>query len=333
MRPHTLLVPRASLAVSLLVLLVATLLPSRDAAAQPLGSFTWQLQPFCNRLTVNVTQSGGVYTLDGFDDQCGAPQRAPLVGLATPNPDGSIGLGFHIATVPGGRTVSVESRISLATIGGPWTDSAGNSGTLVFNGQAAGTARPSPAAVIGLAQIDPVQVQARVAGACAAGQTMRAVNQDGTVQCESNVHDDRYYTRAQTDTLLGSVVDVLANTASGTVPASLAAQNTALPTTHTSAFSGRWFVSKTIRFVTLGCSSGGAIFYLQVDGVPLRTSVMFGNGATNNTYEGTLQGVTPGNVAAGAHTVNVGAECFTRANYTTSLGWASDSATHVLVVR
>lgn len=115
-----------------------------SAPAQSLGTFTWQLQPFCNRLTVNVTQSGGLYTLDGFDDQCGAPQRAPLVGLATPNPDGTIGFGFHIATSPGGKTVSVEARISLATIGGPWTDSAGNSGTLVLNGSAAGSARPAP---------------------------------------------------------------------------------------------------------------------------------------------------------------------------------------------
>lgn len=133
-RPRTLAMA-AGLAMTLLAL---------PATAQPLGTFTWQLQPFCNRVTVSVTQNGGVYTLDGYDDQCGAPQRAPLVGLATPNPDGTIGLGFHIATSPGGKTVSVESRISLATIGGPWTDSAGNSGTLVLNGTAAGSARPAP---------------------------------------------------------------------------------------------------------------------------------------------------------------------------------------------
>jgi hypothetical protein len=112
--------------------------------AQSLGTFTWQLQPFCNQVTVSVTQNGAIYTLDGYDDQCGAPQRAPLVGLATPNPDGSIGLGFHIATSPGGKTVSVEARISLATVGGPWTDSAGNSGTLALNGSASGSARPAP---------------------------------------------------------------------------------------------------------------------------------------------------------------------------------------------
>jgi len=127
--------------------LVALVCGASAAQAQPLGTFTWQLQPFCNRVTVSVTQNGGVYTLDGFDDQCGAPQRAPLVGLATPNPDGSVGLGFHIATWPGGKTVSVEARISLATVGGPWTDSAGNTGTLALNGSAAGSARPAPANV------------------------------------------------------------------------------------------------------------------------------------------------------------------------------------------
>jgi hypothetical protein len=128
---------------TVLAVLVGT---ASAAQAQSLGTFTWQLQPFCNRVTVSVTQNGTIYTLDGFDDQCGAPQRAPLVGLATPNPDGSIGLGFHIATSPGGKTVSVEARISLATVGGPWTDSAGNSGTLALNGAAAGSARPAPPA-------------------------------------------------------------------------------------------------------------------------------------------------------------------------------------------
>ena len=51
--------------------------------AQPLGTFTWQLQPFCNVVTVNLTQQGAVCTMDGFDDQCGAAQHAPFVGLAT----------------------------------------------------------------------------------------------------------------------------------------------------------------------------------------------------------------------------------------------------------
>lgn len=114
-----------------------------DARAQSLGVFRWQLQPFCNVLTITVTQSGGVYTLDGYDDQCGAPTRAPLVGLATPNPDGTIGFGVQLVTSPAALPVAVRASVSLATVGGPWSDSAGNSGTLVLNGAAGGSPRPS----------------------------------------------------------------------------------------------------------------------------------------------------------------------------------------------
>lgn len=119
-------------------------LTSSPVQAQPLGTFAWQLQPFCNRVVVSVTQNGGIYTIDGYDDQCGAPQRAPLVGLATPNPDGSVGFGLHIVTVPGGRAVQVDARIPFPSLTGTWTDSAGNSGTFALNGAAAGAARPAP---------------------------------------------------------------------------------------------------------------------------------------------------------------------------------------------
>ncbi len=112
--------------------------------AQSLGSFSWQLQPFCNYLTVTVTQQGSLYTLDGYDDQCGAPQRAPLVGIATLNPDGTIGFGVHIVTVPGGRGVDVDARISLGSFSGPWTDSLGHTGTFAFNARTGGLPRPVP---------------------------------------------------------------------------------------------------------------------------------------------------------------------------------------------
>ncbi len=168
-----------------------------DAGAQSLGVFRWQLQPFCNVVTVTVTQSGAVYTLDGYDDQCGASQRAPLVGLATPNPDGSVGLGLHIVTVPGGRAVSVDARISLSSLGGRWTDSAGNSGTAVFNGAAAGQPRPAPtipAGAIAPGSITASHLSPSVAaaiaatvGTCATGQYLRGVRADGTPLCESVV--------------------------------------------------------------------------------------------------------------------------------------------------
>ena len=114
------------------------------ASAQPLGTFTWQLQPFCNRVTVNVRQDGAVYTLDGFDDQCGAARRAPLTGLATLNPDGSVGLGLAIVT-GNGQPVHVDAQIALGSLSGPWTDSAGNSGQLALGGSLPGAPR-SPVA-------------------------------------------------------------------------------------------------------------------------------------------------------------------------------------------
>ena len=64
---------------------VASRLVGATAEAQPIGTFSWQLQPFCNVVTVTVTQQGGVYTLDGYDDQCGAPTVASVVGTAIPN--------------------------------------------------------------------------------------------------------------------------------------------------------------------------------------------------------------------------------------------------------
>jgi len=119
-------------------------LVAAESQAQTLGTFGWQLQPYCNVVTVNVTQTGAVYTVDGYDDQCGAAQRAPLVGLATPNPDGTIGLGLNIVASPSGHAVQVSARITLATLSGPWSDSAGNSGTLAFAVSTGGNPRPPP---------------------------------------------------------------------------------------------------------------------------------------------------------------------------------------------
>lgn len=189
---------RLSAAIAAFAFLVASGSP---VTAQPLGTFRWQLQPYCNVVTINVTQQGGVYTLDGYDTQCNGPQRAPLVGLATPNLDGSIGLGLHVVTVPGGRGLQIDARISLPHASGSWTDSAGNSGTFAFGANTGGSPRPAPTipgsaiaagsitgaqlapGSVGAAQINPAEIQPRVRGACAVGQTLRHINPDGTVVC------------------------------------------------------------------------------------------------------------------------------------------------------
>lgn len=121
-----------------------TLLVSvRAATAEPIGTFKWQLQPFCNIVTLTVTHDSGVYTLDGFDDQCGAARRGPVVGIAVPNPNGSIGLGLTIISTPGGEPTHIDAVIDLGTLSGTWTDGAAGDGAFVFNGPGGGAPRPS----------------------------------------------------------------------------------------------------------------------------------------------------------------------------------------------
>ncbi len=115
------------------------------ASAQTIGAFRWQLQPYCNVITLTVSQMGGVFALDGYDDQCGASQRASVAGTAFFNPDGSIGFGLAIVVTPTGTPLHVDVTVSLATLGGTWRDSTGASGMLAFNpGAVAGSPRPAP---------------------------------------------------------------------------------------------------------------------------------------------------------------------------------------------
>ena len=118
------------------------------AAAQPVGTFRWQLQPFCNVVTVAITQNGSVYRLEGTDDQCGnGADAASVTGTAFPNADGTIGFGLNIVTTPGGRAVHVDAEITLGTFSGTWRDSAGATGTFALTPAAGsgGSPRPLPA--------------------------------------------------------------------------------------------------------------------------------------------------------------------------------------------
>ena len=196
-----------------IVLAAAMTAAAASASAQPLGTYSWQLAPYCNVVTVNVTQNGSAYTLDGYDTQCGgASNRAPVTGIAVPNPNGTIEIGLTIVTSPGGTPVHVETAIDLATLGGTWRDSLGNSGDFVFTpvGVASGAPRelatvavpdgsitgPKLAngavdsskiadGTIGASDVDPAQIQRRVGASCPTGQLMVGVNQDGSVACET----------------------------------------------------------------------------------------------------------------------------------------------------
>jgi hypothetical protein len=135
--------------------ILAALVPAATpAAAQTIGTFSWQLQPYCNVVTVTVAQQGASYTLHGHDDQCGATERATVSGIAAPNPDGSIAFGLTIVPSSAVTPLAVQARVSLGTLGGTWQDSDGNAGTLAFNQAAGGSARPRVPRLFDLGTVD-----------------------------------------------------------------------------------------------------------------------------------------------------------------------------------
>ena len=134
------------LALGCLLAALMVVPPGVKAQGTLVGTFRWQLLPYCNVVTVTVVQLGAHYDIDGIDDQCGAPRAASAVGGAFLNPDGSVGLGFTTVTSPGGAALHTDATISLATLSGTWRDSGGNSGSFKFTpgSPVAGNLRPVP---------------------------------------------------------------------------------------------------------------------------------------------------------------------------------------------
>jgi hypothetical protein len=102
------------------------------------------MQPYCNRVTLTLTNSPGGFTLSGSDDRCGSVSKGSAAGVAVFNADGTVGLNFTIVTPPAGLAVHVSASVSPANGQGTWSDDVGSSGTFAFGGNAAGLpVRPS----------------------------------------------------------------------------------------------------------------------------------------------------------------------------------------------
>lgn len=185
-------------------LVVVSWLVPVSGVAQSLGTFRWQLRPYCTVITVAVVQQGGQYLLDGTADECGGASRASVSGLAFPNPNGTIGFGLTLVR-QGGRGVPISATISLGTLGGSWDGAAGAlSGDFVFT-PGAGSSGPALPAMSGgvldvvagqglfggggtsqvQLDVDFAIAQRRVTGACPSGQAVASVNQNGTVTCQA----------------------------------------------------------------------------------------------------------------------------------------------------
>ncbi|MFN2446514.1 MAG: hypothetical protein ABR606_13140 [Vicinamibacterales bacterium] len=124
---------------TLIAVLPALMVLSAPVHAQVIGSFSWQMQPFCNVVTLRVIQQGGLYQLIGTDNLCGGA-AAPVTGTAAPA-GGAVALGFTVALVSG-SAVQVSATINPITFSGSWFDSDGNTGTFLFGGNTGGSPRP-----------------------------------------------------------------------------------------------------------------------------------------------------------------------------------------------
>lgn len=114
-------------------LVVGFILASAGGAfAEVFGTFSWQMQPYCNRVTLTLTSTPAGFTVDGADDLCGAGNRAGAVGIASFDPNGTVAVNVTIVTAPTGRAVHVSAIVDPATGNGTWTDSVGNAGTFAF---------------------------------------------------------------------------------------------------------------------------------------------------------------------------------------------------------
>jgi hypothetical protein len=120
--------PRTSL-----VLIALFILGAAPAAAQSLGTFRWQLQPYGSVLNLTVTQQGSIYLLDGFETQCSGNATLPASGVAVVQSNGQVLLG--VTTInERGRGLHTRAFINTTDFNGFWSDNAGNtSQTFRFN--------------------------------------------------------------------------------------------------------------------------------------------------------------------------------------------------------
>lgn len=120
-----------------LIVLALCLWP-RASAAQVFGTFAWQMQPYCNTLTLTLTSTPTGFSLSGYDDMCGGNPRSTASGQAVFNPDGTVSVNVTLVSTPGARTTGVSGVVSPATGAGTWSDSLGTTGTFALGGRTPG---------------------------------------------------------------------------------------------------------------------------------------------------------------------------------------------------
>lgn len=150
------------------LVLVGFLSIAAPADAQTIGTFQWRVEPFCSVLNLTVTQLGNVFTLAGFEEQCGGNPRLPVSGVAIVQTNGDIWMGLTTIFDFGN---GLHTRATLnSSLSGTWRDNANQSGTFVFN--------PGAGPFVGGPRITPIVPDALPDAASAAASPAQA----GTIE-------------------------------------------------------------------------------------------------------------------------------------------------------
>jgi hypothetical protein len=117
-------------------LLIFLCLGSTLVNAQTVGTYRLNISPFCNVITLTVTQLEAGFSATGSDDNCGLGEASPVTGSFSNTGIGSGSTIKGILTSVGSdesSAVSTTVRIFLGDFDGDWVDEAGNQGFIIFN--------------------------------------------------------------------------------------------------------------------------------------------------------------------------------------------------------
>jgi hypothetical protein len=108
-----------------LVFSVLLFVAAPASAQQVIGTFQWQLQPYGSVMHLTVSQVGDIFTIAGFEAQCGGNASLPVSGVAVPQDTGLVFLGLTSIN-ENGRGLHTRAYVNLVDFDGVWSDNANN---------------------------------------------------------------------------------------------------------------------------------------------------------------------------------------------------------------